>query len=45
MKDILALLLAIVAFTALPAFADETLPEVPPVDDPAPPPIDAPAAE
>ena len=45
MKSLFAVLLAIVAFSALPAFADESLPEVAPVDDPAPPAIDAPAEE
>ncbi|MDX1916035.1 MAG: hypothetical protein SFU55_10660 [Methylophilus sp.] len=42
MKNILALLLAIVAFNALPVFADEgPLPEIAPVDEPAIPPLDA----
>ena len=45
MKSLFAVLLAIVAFNALPAFADESLPEIAAVDEPAPPPIDAPAAE
>ncbi len=45
MKSLFAVLLAIVAFSALPAFADESLPEIAPVDDPAPPAIDAPAEE
>ncbi len=41
MKSLLALLLAVVAFNALPAFADESLPEIAPVDEPAPPALDA----
>ena len=45
MKSLLALLLAVVAFNALPAFADESLPEIAPVDEPAPPALDTPAAE
>ena len=45
MKSLLALLLAVVAFNALPVFADESLPEIAPVDEPAPPALDAPAAE
>ena len=45
MKSLFAVLLAIVAFNALPAFADESLPEIAAVDDPAPPALDAPAAE
>jgi hypothetical protein len=40
MKSLLAILLAIVALNALPVFADESLPEIAPVDDPAPPPLD-----
>ena len=44
MKKLLFVVIAILAFNAVPnAFADDTLPEVPAVDDPAPPPIDAPA--
>ena len=45
MKSLFAILLAITAFSALPAFADESLPEVAPVEDAAPPAIDAPAEE
>ena len=45
MKSLLVLLLAVVAFNALPAFADESLPEIAPVDEPAPPALDAPATE
>jgi hypothetical protein len=46
MKTLLFVVLAMLAFNAMPiAFADDALPEIAPVDDPAPPPIDAPAAE
>ncbi len=46
MKKLLFVVIAVLAFNAVPiAFADDTLPEIAPVDDPAPPPIDAPAAE
>lgn len=47
MKKLLLGLLFAFAFSALPvAYAnDEALPEVAPVDEPAPPPLDAPAAE
>jgi hypothetical protein len=46
MKKLLFVVIAILAFNALPiAFADDALPEIAPVDDPAPPAIDAPAAE
>jgi hypothetical protein len=45
MKSLFAVLLAIAAFSAIPAFADESLPEIAPVDDSAPPAIDAPAEE
>lgn len=45
MKSLLAVLLAFAALNALPVFADEPLPEIAPVDEPAPPPLDAPAAE
>jgi hypothetical protein len=46
MKKLLFVVLAMLAFNAMPiAFADDALPEIAPVDDPAPPPIDAPAAE
>ena len=38
-------LFATVAFSMLPAFADESLSEIAPVDEPAPPALDAPAAE
>ena len=44
MKKLLFMLTVILAFNAMPiAFADDTLPEVPAVDDPSIPPIDAPA--
>ena len=45
MKSLFAILLAIAALNVSVVFADETLPEVAPVDEPAPPPLDAPAAE
>jgi hypothetical protein len=46
MKKLLFVVTAILAFNAMPlAFADDALPEIAPVDDPAPPPLDAPAAE
>ena len=46
MKKLLYIAIAIISFNAVPyAFADDALPEIAPVDDPAPPPIDAPAAE
>lgn len=46
MKKFLFVVIAILSFNAMPlAFADEALPEIAPVDDPAPPPLDAPAAE
>ena len=46
MKSLLALVVVVLTFNALPVFADETaLPEIAPVDDPAPPALDAPAAE
>ncbi len=45
MKSLFAILLAIVALNVSVVFADETLPEIAPVDEPAPPPLDAPAAE
>lgn len=46
MKKLLLGLLFAFAFSALPvAYADEALPEIAPVDEPAPPPLDAPAAE
>jgi len=38
-------LLATVTFSTLLAFANESLPEIAPVDEPAPPAIDAPAEE
>ena len=44
MKKLLFVITAILAFNAMPtAFADETLPEVTAVDEPAIPSIDAPA--
>ena len=46
MKKLLFVLTALLAFNAMPmAFADDTLPEVTAVDDPAIPPIDAPAPD
>ena len=46
MKKLLFVITAILAFNAMPiAFAEDTLPEVPVVDDPAIPPIDAPAPD
>jgi hypothetical protein len=46
MKKLLYVVIAMLTFNAAPlAFADEALPEIAPVDEPAPPPIDAPAAE
>ncbi|MDP3087996.1 MAG: hypothetical protein Q8M99_07455 [Methylotenera sp.] len=46
MRKLLLGLLFAFAFNALPvAYADESMPEIAPVDDPAPPPLDAPAAE
>ena len=46
MKKLLFVLTVILAFNAMPiAFADDTLPEVPAVDDPTIPPIDAPASD
>jgi hypothetical protein len=46
MKKLLFVVIAMLAFNAVPiAFADDALPEIAPVDDPAPPPLDAPAAE
>ena len=46
MKKLLYIAIAIISFNAVPyAFADDALPEIAPVDDPAPPPLDAPAAE
>jgi hypothetical protein len=46
MKKLLFVVIALLAFNTVPlAFADDTLPEVPPVDDPAVPPIDAPAPD
>ncbi len=46
MKKLFFVILAMLAFNAIPvAFADDTLPEVPAVDDPSVPPIDAPAPD
>ena len=46
MKKLLFVAIAVFSFNQMPiAFADESLPEIAPVDDPAPPAIDAPAAE
>ena len=46
MKKLLFVITAILAFNAMPiAFADDVMPDVPAVDDPATPPIDAPAPD
>jgi len=46
MRKLLLGLLFAFAFSAVPvAYADESLPEIAPVDEPALPPLDAPAAE
>jgi len=46
MKKLLLGLLFAFAFNAVPvAYADESLPEIAPVDEPAIPPLDAPASE
>lgn len=45
MKSLFAILLAIAALNVTVVFADEALPEIAPVDEPAPPPLDAPATE
>ena len=45
MKSLFAILLAITALNVSVVYADESLPEIAPVDDPAPPAIDAPATE
>ena len=45
MKSLFAILLAIAALNVTVVFADEALPEIAPVDEPAPPALDAPAAE
>ena len=46
MKKLFFVILAMLVFNAIPiAFADDTLPEVPAVDDPSIPPIDAPAPD
>jgi hypothetical protein len=46
MKKLLFVVIAVLSFNQMPiAFADDALPEIAPVDDPAPPPIDAPAPE
>jgi hypothetical protein len=46
MKKLLFVAIALLTFNVAPlAFADDTLPEVPPVEDPAVPPIDAPAPD
>ena len=43
MKSLFAILLAITALNVTVVYADDALPEIAPVDDPAPPPLDAPA--
>jgi hypothetical protein len=46
MKKLLFVVIAMLTFNAIPiAFADDALPEIAPVDEPAVPPIDAPAEE
>lgn len=46
MKKLLLVVIAVLGFNHIPmVFADEALPEIAPVDDPAVPPLDAPAAE
>ena len=45
MKILFAILLAITALNVTAVYADESLPEIAPVDEPAPPAIDAPAQE
>jgi hypothetical protein len=45
MKSLFAILLAITALNVTVVLADESLPEIAPVDEPAPPAIDAPAEE
>ncbi len=45
MKSLFAILLAITALNVSVVYADESLPEIAPVEDPAPPAIDAPATE
>lgn len=46
MNKLLFVVIAVLGFNQLPvAFADEALPEIAPVEDPAIPPIDAPAPD
>ena len=45
MKSLFAILLTIAALNVTVVLADESLPEIAPVDEPAPPAIDAPAEE
>ena len=45
MRNFFAILLAVTAFNVSVVYADESLPEIAPVEDPAPPAIDAPATE
>ena len=45
MKKVLLVLLALLAFGSISAFADDALPEIAPADEVALPPIDAPAAD
>ena len=46
MKKLLFVVIALLGFNQMPvAMADEALPEIAPVDEPAVPPIDAPAEE
>lgn len=45
MKSLFAILLAITALNVTVVYADESLPEIAPVDEPAPPALDAPAQE
>ena len=41
MKSLFAILLAITALNVSVVYADDVLPEIAPVDEPAPPPLDA----
>ena len=45
MKSLFAILLAITALNVTVVYADESHPEIAPVDEPAPPALDAPAQE
>jgi hypothetical protein len=45
MKKVLLVLSALLAFSAISAYADEALPEIAPTDEVVAPPIDAPAVD